>query len=214
MGLWRTWRVNITSVWCCGNDTPALGRVSCWALYVSGKGDGIGFWKAMAVPEWLLETPRWGKTRHPSCVLDMISDYCMQPWKKGILFALLLFFLVHFCYQWHLTEFIFQPVAYTYFQASGNVSYLGSNHSQICMHSTILFKTECCLTYDDETKTMQPASSWVLVFSYWRWIQYQKGTGFTFAWVEVFTDMVFLPTTCYSLAEPFTHHPMKYPLNI
>lgn len=32
--------------------------------------------------------------------------------KKEILFALLLF-LVHFPYQWHLTEFIFQPVTYT-----------------------------------------------------------------------------------------------------
>lgn len=32
------------------------------------------------------------------------------------------------------------------------------------MHSTILFKIECCLTYGDETKTMQPAYGWVLVF--------------------------------------------------
>lgn len=174
--------------------------------------------------DWFLEGygSSWMIAWDPSMRKDSPPFLCVRydlrllyaTMKKRHFICTVTFILVHFCYQWHLTEFVFQPVTYTYFQASGNVSYLDSNHSLICTHSTILFKTECCLTYGDETKTMQPASSWVLVFSYWRWIQYQKGMEFSFAWMEVFTDMVFLPTMCYSLAEPFTHHPMKYPLNI
>lgn len=121
-------------------------------------------------------------------------------------FCLYFTFSVYFCYQWHFMEFIFQPITY---MESGDFSYLCSNHSLICMHSTYYFQNSVLHNIWWWSWGYVASLEWVLVSSYWWLTQYQKGKEFTFVCMEAFIDMAFLQSICYSLTVPFIHHPVK-----